>query len=139
MKRAQTQLGQLVERRLVETVALPIDIASVKHRAAERPCGVGGQRDRRAALGSVPEHVGELRVVGECLHGERDAFDHGRGGFGQPAGVLGELIEKAVRGTHPAGQQHLVGAGEVAVDRLSGDAQCACDIGDAQRAVPVRR
>lgn len=87
---AQGHFGQLAKFGDIQAMKLPIDIRAVKDRQAE--CiGVSAVSEMTSSsfvLGSASQQALELRIPGEILDRERNAFDDFRNRIFESADVL---------------------------------------------------
>lgn len=128
---AQSHLGKFAQSAVIESVKLPIDIETMKNGQTERDCRVRGQRDDGFLVISTGKQTLQLRITGEVLDSERNAFDHCGDRILVVGNVIYDLVDEPVDGTHCAGDEQRVGIGKVAVHRLAGDTKSARDVGKA--------
>ena len=78
----------------------------------------------------------EVFVLRQPLEGGGDGLGDGVGRIGDALQVSGQPVEEAAGGVHGRRDEQGVGAGEVPVDGLPGDAERAGDVGDGEVGAP---
>ena len=119
----QQMLGQFVEIGVGEAEPRPVDVEAPHHRVREVQRDVGGHRlgVRVGPPGTMSRPM--CLSSRQPLQRRRDGLGDGLGGIGDALQVRGQPVEEAARGMHGRGDEQRVGAGEVPVDRLPGDAE----------------
>ena len=128
----QQMFGEFVELGIREAEAGPVDVEAPQHGVGELQCDVGRHRLGVGVGPTWDDQQADVLVLREPLQRRGDTLRDGFDGIGDALQVRGHPIEEAARRVHGRRHQQRVGAGEIPVHRLPGDAQSAGDVGDGE-------
>ena len=125
-------LGELVEIVVAEAQARPVDVEPAHHRVA-KSSATSPVTDSMCGFGR-PGTMSRPRCLSFGSHSSAVAMASATASTGSvmPCRCVGQPVEEVVGRVHRGRHEQGVGAGEVPVYRLAGDAERAGDVGDGE-------